>query len=333
MKRVESIPTSSSWRGIVSIGSIVAFASFFFLAACGDDDSSFAPRDDESSSSIEEESSSSVKDVILSSSEGSSESKSSSSSAKSSSAKSSSSAASSSSVPEGYVYPSTVVVGSMTDSRDGQTYKTVKIGTQIWMAENLNYAYTDVSYNYSDNTSDSTSWCYNDSVEYCVKYGRLYTWAAAMDSAGTWTTNGKGCGYDSEACSPTYPVRGICPEGWHLPSEDEWKRLITAVGGSSTMGQMLKSTGDWNKISGYVDSGNGIDAYSFSALPAGYRNYSGYKDEGRNADFWVSTKNSGYFAYAMSLTSTNSITGLANTFIGDGYSVRCVKDEAETAPE
>ncbi|MBR4916789.1 MAG: fibrobacter succinogenes major paralogous domain-containing protein [Fibrobacter sp.] len=220
----------------------------------------------------------------------------------------------------------------MTDSRDGQTYKTVKIGAQTWMAENLNYAYTDVSYNYSDNTSDSTSWCYNDSVEYCVKYGRLYTWAAAMDSAGTWTTNGKGCGYDSEACSPTYPVRGICPEGWHLPSEDEWKRLITAVGGSSTTGQMLKSTGGWNKISGYVDSGNGIDAYSFSALPAGYRNYSGYKDEGRNADFWVSTKNSGYFAYAMSLTST-VFTGLGNTFIGDGYSVRCVKDESETAPE
>lgn len=302
-----------------------------FLAACGDDESSFAPRDDESFSSIEEESSSSLKSS--SSKEIATNSSSSRNDNASSSAKSSSSAASSSSVPEGYVDPSTVVVGSMTDSRDGQTYKTVKIGTQIWMAENLNYAYTDVSYNYGNYTSDSTSWCYNDSVEYCAKYGRLYTWAAAMDSAGTWTTNGKGCGYDSEACSPTYPVRGICPEGWHLPSEDEWKRLITAVGGSSAVGQMLKSTGGWNKISGYVDSGNGIDAYSFSALPAGYRNYSGYKDEGRNADFWVSTKNSGYFAYAMSLTSTNSITGLANTFIGDGYSVRCVKDEAETAPE
>lgn len=160
----------------------------------------------------------------------------------------------------------------MTDSRDGRTYKTVKIGTQTWMAENLNY------------TSDSISWCYNDSVEYCAKYGRLYTWAAAMDSAGTWTTNGKGCGHDSEACSPTYPVHGICPEGWHLPSEGEWKRLLTAVGGSSTAGQMLKSTGGWNKISGWVDSGG----------------------------------------------STDVITGLANSFNGNGHSVRCVKDETET---
>ncbi len=80
-----------------------------------------------------------------------------------------------------------VSTGTMTDSRDGQTYRTVKIGTQTWMAENLNYAYTGVPYNYSGNTSDSTSWCYKNEPENCAKYGRLYTWAAAMDSVGTWT--------------------------------------------------------------------------------------------------------------------------------------------------
>ena len=98
---------------------------------------------------------------------------------------------SSSSVPEGYVDPSTVVTGTMTDSRDGQTYKTVKIGSQEWMAENLNYAYTAVPYKYKDNTSDSTSWCYDNDPTNCAKYGRLYTWSAAMDSVGTWSANGK----------------------------------------------------------------------------------------------------------------------------------------------
>jgi hypothetical protein len=74
----------------------------------------------------------------------------------------------------------------MKDSRDGQTYKTVKIGTQIWMAENLNYAYTDVPYNITINgryyTSDSISWCFDDDASNCAKYGRFYTWTAAMDS-------------------------------------------------------------------------------------------------------------------------------------------------------
>ena len=116
-----------------------------------------------------------------------------------------------------------VVKGTFTDSRDGQTYKTVTIGTQTWMAQNLNYAYTDVPYKQGNYTSDSTSWCYKDDANNCSKYGRLYTWVAAMDSVGTWSTNGKGCGYN-KTCSPTYPVRGICPEGWHLPTE-EWQCL------------------------------------------------------------------------------------------------------------
>ena len=145
---------------------------------------------------------------------------------------------------------------------------------------------------------------------------------AAMDSAGEWSTNGKGCGWESE-CSPTYPVRGICPEGWHLPANSEWNALFTAVGGRSAADMMLKST------SGWFDSGNGTDAYSFAALPAGYRYVDGsFTDEGEYVDFWCSTEEgeAGDFAYSMGLGFVLGIAKLADYSKLKGFSVRCVKD-------
>lgn len=269
--------------------------SAFLLTACGDDESSgFTTRHDKDSSS------SVCEDCDDSSS---------------SSAESLSSDASSISFFEDGV------TGTMTDGRDGQTYKIVKIGRQIWMAENLNYAYTDVPYSYDGSTSDSTSWCYNDSAEYCAKYGRLYTWAAAMDSVGTWSTNGKGCGAGT-TCSPTYPVRGICPEGWHLPDTVETDMLLfTEVGGYSIAGKMLKSTSGWD------ENGNGTDAYSFAMLPAGYKTVRGYYGMGGSADFWVS---SGYWGFndmlAISLNSYEEDASVVGTSKYYGFPVRCVKD-------
>ena len=285
------------------------------LVACGDDDSSFATRpSDGSSSSVTPKSSDSETSV---SSEKQGDGESSSAMTSSSSVESSSS----SSVPEGYVDPSTVVAGTMTDERDGKTYKTVTIGTQTWMAENLNYAYIGIPYNYSGYTFDSTSWCYGDNPANCTKYGRLYTWAAAMDSVGTWSTNSKGCGYGT-TCSPTYPVRGICPEGWHLPTKAEFETLFTAVGGSSTAGKMLKSTSGWNS------SGNGTDAYAFSALPAGRRNYDGdFNYEGDRAYFWSSTEGDSSGAYGMCLDYYSDSAGLGNYYKYYEFSVRCLKDE------
>ena len=245
----------------------------------------------------------------------------------SSKAKSSSSVASSSSVPEGYVDPSTVVKGTMTDERDGQIYKIVTIGKQTWMAENLNYAYTGVPYDKDNYTSDSISWCYNNDASNCAKYGRLYTWAAAMDSVGTWTTNGKGCGFRNE-CSPTYPVRGVCPEGWHLPSETEWDSLRTAVGGGAIAGKMLKSTSGWDDFNG--EHINCTDAYAFSVLPAGFRVYEGsFKDEGLHAHFWSSTEyelEGAYYAYYTLWYSYLDKASLYNSYKYSGLSVRCVKD-------
>ena len=259
---------------------VVAAVSVLLLVACGDDDSDFATRPSEgSSSSVTPLSSSSPK----------------------------------------VVEPAEVTTGTMTDSRDGRTYKTVTIGTQTWMAENLNYAYTGVPYKVYSYTSDSTSWCNNDAANNCSKYGRLYTWAAAMDSVGTWSTNGKGCGY-KKTCSPTYPVRGVCPEGWHLPTIEEFETLFTAVGGQSTAGKVLKSTSGWNS------SGNGTDAFAFSALPAGYRNYYGeYFYEGDNAYFWSSTEDDSKFAFNMYLYYDDGNAYMYN-YKYYGFSVRCLKD-------
>ena len=229
---------------------------------------------------------------------------------------------SSSSVVQSVVDPSTVVVGNITDSRDGQSYKTVTIGTQTWMAQNLNYAYTDVPFDLGDNTSDSTSWCYDNNASNCTKYGRLYSWAAAMDSVGTWSANGKECGYD-KTCSPTYPVRGVCPIGWHLPTKAEFEMLFTAVGGSSTAGKVLKSTSGWKeKRDG--SSGNGTDSYSFSALPAGDRSFGGgFYGEGY-VFFWSSTEYDSNYTYDMYLDQNNAI--LTYNIKNYGYSVRCVMD-------
>ena len=278
-----------------------------------------------SSSSVK---SSSSKDVELVETSSSSEKSSSSDGSSSSSAQSSSSSVASSAAS------SSSVLGTMTDERDGQTYKTVKIGTQTWMAENLNYAYTGVPYRYErDNevyTSDSTSWCYNNVPANCTKYGRFYTWAAAMDSVGEWSTNDKGCGFDV-VCSPTYPVRGVCPEGWHLPTVAEFKALFTAVGGTqdaknevlwNNVGKMLKS------ISGWKSSGNGTDAYAFSALPAGIKyNDRNFSFEGYLAYFWSSTEYDSYNAYYMYLDGNDDDVYLGNRYKNYGFSVRCVKDE------
>ncbi len=265
---------------------VVAAVSFLLLVACGDDDSDFATRPSEGSSSSVTPSSSSSPKVVE---------------------------------------PAEVTTETMTDSRDGQTYKTVTIGTQTWMAQNLNYAYTDVPYKRLDYTSDSTSWCYKDDANNCSKYGRLYTWAAAMDSVGMWGSNGKGCGYGT-TCSPTYPVRGICPEGWHLPTKAEFETLFTAVGGQSTAGKVLKSTSGWKDYYG-GERGNGTDAFAFSALPAGYRYLDGnFNGEGKVAYFWSSTEDDSGIAFNVYLYYDVDDAYQDYDYKDGGFSVRCLKD-------
>ena len=201
--------------------------------------------------------------------------------------------------------------GILNDVRDGKKYYTIEIGSQTWMAENLNFDYKVDGSSYGSFTN-------TDNGEI---FGRYYTWEAAMDFAGIWSTNGKGCGYE-KTCSPTYPVRGVCPEGWHLPTKAEFETLFTAVGGHSTVGKVLKST------SGWIISGNGSDAFAFSALPAGSRDDDGnYYFEGYNAIFWSSTEGGSGSAYSMGLGYDNDSANLGDASSKiNGFSVRCLKD-------
>ena len=286
-----------------------------------------------SSSAVSSSSATSSSSFVSSSSVKSSSSAASSSSvASSSSAKSSSSAESSSSVESSssieklvwqYLNPA-ISYGEIIDDRDGQVYKTVEIGSQTWMAENLNYDY---------NYRTARSYCYADS---CSKYGRLYTWSATVDSAAVFSTAGKGCGCHASS-SPRGIVRGVCPVGWHVPSVSEFQTLISYVGGYSVAGANLKSTSGWKSNSQYV--GNGSDSNGFSALPAGAYNdaitYHVYRfyDVGNFAFFWTTSKGS-CVADRLRLGWADDSSNLTNSLSDDvdrgdmdsARSVRCLKD-------
>ena len=154
--------------------------------------------------------------------------------------------------------------GNLTDERDGQTYRTVQVGEQTWMAENLNYAYAIDTLFESNRACLSVSNTYDpqtEPVQTCNVFGRLYSYAAAMDSAAVFGNDGKGC--SASKCSPNSQVRGICPEGWRLPNNDDWNALFKTAGGANVAGKKLKSRIGWNF------NGNGTDDYGFSVTPSG----------------------------------------------------------------
>ena len=208
-----------------------------------------------------------------------------------------------------YMNPS-IDYGEFVDPRDNRIYKTVKIGNQTWMAQNLDFVVDD-------------SYCYNDTGSYCNKYGSLYTWAAAMDSVGKYTNTSKGCG-NGKSCETFETVVGLCPTGWHMPSKDEWDSLITTIGDTALAGTKLKTRLGWEKVEGKP---NGLDDYGFSALPSGVRNgdgsFAGIKS---STNFWTSslydeTTHSIYYQLSNDRESL-----LMDYFIREAaFSVRCVK--------
>lgn len=202
-----------------------------------------------------------------------------------------------------YLNPA-ISYGEMIDDRDGQVYKTVEIGEQTWMAENLNYAYLSL-----ESGLDSLSFCYDNDSLNCSKYGRLYRWSAAMDSAGMFGTAGKGCGYS--VCSPTGKVRGVCPMGWHLPSKDEF------------------CTSDYAIPIAWQDSISGWFMCGKMTIPAsGYMSKpSGYALKGQNAGLWTSSEvSSAGYAISLFMRYDDLFTRKNSDDKNFGYSVRCLKN-------
>ena len=212
-----------------------------------------------------------------------------------------------------------VTYGKLIDSRDGRIYRTVQIGTQIWMAENLNYV---DSSNYP--SMRYRNMCYENNPDSCEKYGRLYTWSITIDYV-YWAKKGKTCSDDEkqDPCGLPEKVQGICPEGWHVPSRSEWDILYSAME-NDYRAMQAKGFSNWP---------NATDEYGFSALPVGDMNDPGGGDIGWYARFWSATEyiqgDRNTVAYDWNLYVTEAYCSYYDIYNSKSrcYSVRCIKDE------
>ena len=203
------------------------------------------------------------------------------------------------------------------DDRDGKTYSTIQIGSQCWMAENMNIG-TMVNGNSNQTDNDTIEkYCYNNSTSNCDTYGGLYQWNEMMQ----YTT--------------TQGVQGICPPDWHLPTDEEWKQLEGEVDS-----QYGYPDPEWNGIgnrgfdaglnlkstSGWYGGGKGTDLYGFTALPGGYLDTNGnFYGLTTYAYFWSSNE-SGSYAWERYLYCSSGEVYRNYVNKDYGFSVRCLKD-------
>ncbi len=184
------------------------------------------------------------------------------------------------------------------EDTDGNPYNTVEIGTQCWMLENLNIVV-------------GNSWCYYDNPSNCDTYGRLYDWTTIMNGSGSSNSVPSG-------------VQGICPNGWHLPSDAEWDILVNYLGGSSVAGGKIKESGTTHWQVPNIDATN---ESGFTALPGGKRTPAGtFISKSQAAYFWTSYEYNSADAYVRSVQyNVNSVLQWTHDK-NYGYSVRCLKD-------
>ena len=225
-----------------------------------------------------------------------------------------------------YVKPETIRYGLTTDERDGQIYKTVTIGTQTWMAQNLNYTPPTVFYNQTD-IVQRNNWCGGKHVQNrkhgdCAIFGKLYTHAAAFDSSAQEQNSN--------------PKQGICPNGWHIPDKREWDILALAASiDSSTDGEagygyryaprnLFADSLMWNSISRNGKYTPFENLFGFNALPSGVIRFGVY--DSTMAMYWASSDD---------FTEMNSLhvaIRKSDSTLKQSYSlaIRCIKDSIET---
>lgn len=204
-----------------------------------------------------------------------------------------------------------IVYGWLKDSRDGRPYRTMRIGQQTWMAQNLDYR----------GAANDTGKCYNDTLGYCARYGRLYTWNEAMEGAPSSSSKPSG-------------VRGVCPGDWHVPSDTEWQALEIALGMTPEIaatvgyrgngeGSLLRSLEGW-----IVGNARPFDWYGFRGLPGGYAYSGGFLYLGYTGAWWTATEygSTGVWTRDMSFSNVNLGRNNGSTKNGYGRSIRCVMD-------
>ncbi len=197
-----------------------------------------------------------------------------------------------------------------TDSRDGKTYNTVLIGNQCWMKDNLNIGTRIDRIQEQTNNGTIEKYCYNNLESNCDVYGGLYLWGEMMQY---YTPDG---------------IKGICPTGWHIPTNLEWITLTTYLGGTAVAGSKMKETGTihWNSPN------TATNESGFTILPGGYSGvgFTGqYSGLNISAQFWSSTSVPDYFLNqgAWFLGVGGSSVSSNKGHRGYGFSVRCIKGE------
>jgi len=208
-------------------------------------------------------------------------------------------------------------IDSIIDIRDGQVYKIVKIGEQWWMQENLNIGRFVESISTGSDHSDVSDngiiekYCYGNNVDNCTIYGGLYDWNEMMD-------------YNPSDDGNPGTTQGICPVGWHLPTDHEWTELTDYLGGEDVAGGKLKEVGTVYWASPNTGASN---ESGFTALPGGYRGISGnFTSMSFYAYFWSSTESNSSYAWYRLLSFNSSGVYRDYTNKDYGFSVRCLRD-------
>ena len=189
--------------------------------------------------------------------------------------------------------------GELLDKRDNQVYRTIVISNHVWTAQNMNYEIV------SEESDSETNWCYYNDPEFCQKFGRLYTWEAAQE---------------------------VCPEGWHLPTNEEWFELLgehacdletyqDSIILFNCTGKELKAIETWGKTN--------KDPYGFSVVAAGIHYTDGFHSYKEFALFWTATKFNDASIYAARFSESDGAALGPLSKNEYGLSVRCVKGNAE----
>lgn len=204
------------------------------------------------------------------------------------------------------------------DPRDGKSYNTVLVGSQCWMKQNLNVGAKIIGIDEQTNNNIIEKYCYCDGDVNCDIYGGLYQWGEATQYLNGATNS------NSWNTLPSEIIQGICPPGWHLPSDVEWNQLSKTLGGDSIAGGKLKEIGCLNWLCPNTGATN---ESGFNSLPGGVRNDEGNFQYFTTAGyFWSSSEHTNTNAIFRYLHYTNAQFKIVSNSKKFGFPVRCIKN-------